>query len=49
MRQKGSDLGPNVRLQAKLLHGEMKARRTIYAIAIEQRHRWHLVRVAGVG
>ena len=49
MRQQGSDLRPDMSLQAELLHGEMKASSAIYAVAIEQRHCGHLVRVAGVG
>ena len=42
-RQQGSDLRSNMRLELELLHGQMKARRTIYAIAIEQGHRRHLM------
>jgi hypothetical protein len=32
-----------MRVQAKLLHGEMKACGAVYAIAVKQRHCWHLV------
>jgi hypothetical protein len=35
-------LGPNVRLQPGFSCCHVEARRTIDAITVEQRHRWHL-------
>src|SRR5271166_2915418 len=44
-----SDLRSDMRLKVELLHGQVKARRAIYSIAIEQRHRRHLVCGAHLG
>src|SRR5271166_1158123 len=41
--EQGSDLRANVCFEAELVHGQMKARRAIDSIAIEQGHGWHLM------
>src|SRR5271157_2551827 len=48
-RQQGSDLCSDMRLKVELLHGQMKARRAIYSIAIEQGHRRRLMSGAHLG
>ena len=41
--EQGSDLRANVCFEVEFLHGQMKARRAIDAIAIEQGHCRHLM------